>query len=816
MQIALGGNVGAVVEALAKQFATLDAIINTTKANVRELGSTMGALTAEGREAAAAWKEAAAAMQQAARAARSARGAGAGAGAGSAAPRAAGGAGTQPVAGGLPALAYLPRGRQPSPGGQPISLPYVDVGNSAIVPYAGGTGGRGGGYYLPGPPNGGSALTGDPYVEYLGRRPYRGFSWPPGGGVGGGGMPPAGGGTPLLGGPQPPPFAGGTLNSPWGRYPAMPGLNGLAVIPSWMGGDFLKGVFERTAAFDAVRAGLLAQGFTVEQANEAADAAFSTQRSTIGTSALGNIDLVSKLMAVVQDPNEAIKLMPEFARLGVVLNATGHGAEGTELMDAIRAGEFRGVLTKKNPLTGQNEVNSEGLSRFLQEIVATNILSHGQVGPAQILQFLRSAGSAGALIDDKELFARTVALQMAMGSGRAGRSLQGFEQQFAAGRMSEATANLLIEMGIIQGGGTAKTNRFLRKNGIGQFLMMPGAMSQDMQLEAFNSPVAFTMEHLFPRLKAFLYKNYGTAYDNADDKTRLQYETAMATQLASRIPGGTELAEIIRNVLIIGRDTGAFDKAMGRDAYDIALRNNPQLREAAFGASWNAFETSLGQTAMPQAIHALDGLTQDLNALSVWSSQHAEATRIGLEGLTGAVLGLGAAGVIAILGTLGGTTGLLAGVGAGLVIFFNKLTDIQRWLHNHLPSGWYPDPDDDKQMRPWRYPPPGGKPVNPNAYPNPDFSPGHSDIQHYYTAPNGVPTMGPLFGPQSQSYAPTGGASAGGASSGPVPVVVTNGRDLIRGVSDGQAGLLNRPQSGYSGSDPLIDPSAAFYGTTPP
>jgi hypothetical protein len=119
-------------------------------------------------------------------------------------------------------------------------------------------------------------------------------------------------------------------------------------------------------------------------------------------------------------------------------------------------------------------------------------------------------------------------------------------------------------------------------------------------------------------------------------------------------------------------------------------------------------------------------------------------------------------------------------------------------------------------MRPWRNPPPGGKPVNPNAYPNPDFSPGHSDIQHYYTAPNGVPSTGPLFGSQSQSYAPTGGASGGAGSSGPVPVVVTNGRDLIRGVSDGQAGLLNRPQSGYSGSDPLIDPSSAFFGTTPP
>ena len=40
-----------------------------------------------------------------------------------------------------------------------------------------------------------------------------------------------------------------------------------------------------------------------------------------------------------------------------------------------------------------------------------------------------------------------------------------------------------------------------------------------------------------------------------------------------------DFAKIIRNILIIGRDTGAFDRAMARDNFDIAAGNNPMLRQ---------------------------------------------------------------------------------------------------------------------------------------------------------------------------------------------------------------------------------------------
>jgi hypothetical protein len=87
------------------------------------------------------------------------------------------------------------------------------------------------------------------------------------------------------------------------------------------------------------------------------------------------------------------------------------------------------------------------------------------IGARQFLQFARSSGGSGAFISSDELI-RSMALQLAHGSPKAGTALQGFEQQFADGCMSEAAANLLIKTGIIHVDGDARHNPYLAKSGI--------------------------------------------------------------------------------------------------------------------------------------------------------------------------------------------------------------------------------------------------------------------------------------------------------------------------------------------------------------
>jgi hypothetical protein len=833
--LAFQGNVAKSVEDVARYFTDLDVIIKTAQTDVKELGASMRGLTAEGRAAASAWRDAAIAIKEANRAAGGARGGrsaggGSAGGAGGSVPLVASGA----AAGGLLALSYTPRGRLPSPPLPPIPLPYT--GRGALVPYSG--------YPVVPYWNGNTDFNtvGSPYTPYGGYTPGRPASAsraltlsPGGGGSGGGGagftMPPGGGNGAWhpWGAYNPPaPYFNQIPLAPFGitrqqgaavaravqgaAGPGGAGINGLgAALPAWAGERLLRSIWDRSADLGATETSLLQMGFSRQQVQRAESLSFHTQRNLLGTSVQGNMDIVHDLMAVVQDPSEAIKLMPAYAKMGALLRNSGHGDETSELIAAIRAGEFRGALSHRNPVTGQNEVDTAGLTHFINEMVASNILTGGQMGPSQILQFLRSSGSAGALISDEELFGRTLALQMAMGSGRAGRGLQGLEQQFTAGRMSEATANLLIQMGIIQGGGTAASNPYLKKAGMGQFIMRPNAMGADAFQEAMSTPSAFIMQRLYPKLQSELHKEFGPAYDKADDKTRLGMETAMASQIASRIPGGAYISELVRNILLIGRDTTAFHNAMGRDAYGIAIGNNPEIHMQGLVNSFTALETAAGKLATPEFQGAVDNVTKGLNALTGLASRHPEIVKVALEGLAGAVIGLGTGAALAALTVLGAPAGILAGVGGGAVVAANGLeyldTELKKWI-----PGWGTPAVDMQNTQiqkhgmvlPWYWPMPAGRN---QREPFPWESSGDS------SAPNGVPPTSPLFG--RQSMAPPPPTTTGGAT-GPVPVVVTNPRDLTRGVAGGIARQSNQPPSGYPGFDPRIDPTGSFYGVLGP
>jgi hypothetical protein len=72
--------------------------------------------------------------------------------------------------------------------------------------------------------------------------------------------------------------------------------------------------------------------------------------------------------------------------------------------------------------------------------------------------------------------------------------------------------------------------------------------------------------------------------------------------------------------------------------------------------------------------------------------------------------------------------------------------------------------------------------------------------------PDGRPTAQSLIAP---------GASTLGTDSHPLVVHVQNqvtGEDIARGTTSYQASKLNRPPSGFTGSDTRIDPLGAFYG----
>lgn len=875
VQIAISGDIGQIIGQLIKDFEKLDQAVNGTKENLSGLTDAMKGMAASGKSAADAWQNVAKSIGAAAKAAKEAaassasiqprqsRGQAQSASQAQAAINAAviassaqrgapTGTSLVPYTGG----AYQ-RGRYSDPtSGPTIGLPYQSSG-TGMIPYVPPR--PAGGYPMapydyegeiipperPAPTGGPSRSAQGPTINGTWTRPGgSGQTWGPygpgGTGMGGqyspnvpavgggGGFPPAVGGAGGAGGGYPPGMP--PLNLPPGMYhqyqpgraPSLHDFNGMAMLPEIAGFDWMKENWEKSAAYQAEQAHLIQQGFTPGEARAAGNEAMQVQREVGPITAESVLHIVDKLMNVTQQKDIATnpQILTEYAKAAVVLSSYGRGDELHELDSAIRAGEFRGVLTHEGK-NGKQEIDVEGMSQFLRQLTAMASISGGDIGPSQVLGMLRAAGAAGSIITPDEL-TRMMALIIASGRTRAGSNLQAFEQQFTAGRMSEAAANLLIGMNIIQGGGDARHNPYLKKSGMGQFLMLPGAMTDQAQEEAAKEPSMFIMQTLLPKFQEQIRKTFGSRYDLGSDKDKLVYESKYAQMVASRIGGGVEMTEVIRNILLMQRDVAAALKNMQLDNYKIQMDDNPQNAAKSMGAAYGSLQTLLGTSTMGPATTAITGLTSALTGLSTWASTPTGAyiTKVGMEALAGALVALGAVGLVALAGTLGGVTGAFVALGAGTAVAVEGIKQLDEWLHKTF--GWLIGSNADVEKTQQSIKQHGVE--IPWWMPLPAFGAATKEPAPKWAQWWRLFSMGGAFGGEPSAPG-TGGKPAAplgplsdspkGTANDPLVVHVQNqttGQDIARGTTSYQASKMTRPPSGYTGTDTRIDPLGAFYG----
>lgn len=480
-------------------------------------------------------------------------------------------------------------------------------------------------------------------------------------------------------------------------------------IPAWMGGELIKKIWEATAEPAATMSHLRGMGFSEEQVEESRKSAQTTQQDILGSSYAGNLELISKLQSVIQDPEASIKAMPAFAGLGVVLDSYGHGNEGNELMNAIKAGEFRGVLTQVDPNTGKEGFSLDNLLPFIREVMATDVATHGSVGPGQILQFLRASGVSGRMIGDRALFADSMAVIQSMGAANAGRGLQALQLQYSAGKQSDAGVSMGIEMGIYRPSHRTKKGEIVddkteqvvgRKLGVGDWLMEPQAFADPSVLGHLRKdPAWFALEYLGPRLNTWVEKNYSDQLNrpgiSAQEREELKKGDILGAyqMVTSRIPGGKYAGEIEASHLLLNRDRDALKSMLGidpgtgrtvgqpRDILGIEQQNNPQVIQKGFEASWKAFEASLGESAMKPATDALNALTNILNRFSDWARKNPDGAEHALEGLAGgvALFGAGSLAAAAMATMTSGPASFLALAG-GIEVLGRSLTSVPHWL----------------------------------------------------------------------------------------------------------------------------------------
>ena len=785
VELALGGNLGRVIAQMIEQFTKLDKSVGTVQQSVNQLASAMGALGRQARAGATAFDAMASSAAKAAAAAeRAAR-----AMSKATSPAGTFGAGAAGAAAGAAAGGARPMLALPAPGEAP-RLAAPGSGRSVVL-----------------------------YEE----TPY---------------------GAPDRRIPISNPYGKSGNESARGRGHGIGAMH--AAIGDWFGWEATKSVFD--PAFEYARLnsvlGGMSKAWTPAMIAAADAAAEQVRQRVTGSSVLSNLDLLGKLTSLTQNPSEAISALPGFAKLGVALNGLRPGLGNADLNDlfaAAQSGEYRGVLNKINPKTGKTSLDLAGLNKFIQFAAAEAYTSHGTVSPLQLLQMIRNAGPIGRTVSYQDL-AESISMQQSMGSTKFGTALQAWGRQAQAGRMSEGVYHLWQAFGL-----TSRDKATWQHLGLGQIMMLPGAMQPAMQQMAATDPIGFINKELVPRLEKFAAEKYpkewnlpaGTPADVTSEK-HLQLLIRLGSMASSRDPVARLVAEVLSTQMQQIRDRDAIAAQLGVnpstwspipgakkfDFYGNQVSNNPFVKVSALMAAVQSLFITIGTANTKPAVEALGDISKVIDGLSKFSGQHPEAVRLGLDAVATGLVALNAAvagrgllklgemamsvgrGVVALDGVLGGLAGAssgvigpLAAVAAGTIAVTKGMVALDAEL---------------RSFAPWMYPGPHAAPLPQNG--GQLYRPGYIPhwMPHWLYPGQDLPSA-PSSG---QSHAPTAPAQT---SSMPVHITgghstvdVANGRDLVNGVASGIASQTNRPDQGYSGPNINAEPwSSSLYNTLP-
>jgi len=374
---------------------------------------------------------------------------------------------------------------------------------------------------------------------------------------------------------------------------------------------------------------LRAMGWTEDQVAAANRTAMQAQRDILGVQPAGALEAQRDIFTVTRNVQESMHLAPDLLRASVVLSEVGKGGQLQQLFQALQAGELRGVIS------------AEQIPNFLREMETAAVVTGGRVGPAEILQFLRSSGVAGRILAQPDLFGQFIPEILSMGASRGGTGLQAFFQQFGIGRMSDAAVkNFLEQMGLAQEGG-----KFI-KAGIGQWMALPGGLKGE-QLVYTGNEAQFMREVLLTAIDEYNRTHFGY--------TDPLMEARTGAALSSRIPGGRFLGEYFTLLPLSARYSEAMREGSARDPYAIFSQNDPTLKVMGLQAAWSGFLTSLANgPVMDAATKVLQDVTGALNNLGKFADDHKTlaATIVGIAEALG-VLATAAAGVSAALWLLG-------------------------------------------------------------------------------------------------------------------------------------------------------------------
>lgn len=344
-------------------------------------------------------------------------------------------------------------------------------------------------------------------------------------------------------------------------------------------------------------------------------------------SAAMNLEMIKELRSVVGSTSEAINALPTVAKLQAVLsNVKGvTDARGTAF-EVAKTLDIRGA--SMDPRRFEMEA---------QAMVKAIVAGGGTIGVKDFFSAAKYGRTAATGWNNEFMYEilPTLIQEMKTGSGSGGaggpgNALMSAYQAIVAGQMTKKSLTLFNQLGLVDPSRVV-WNKVGDVKGV-----LPGGIRGSDLFQA--NPFAWSQQVLMPALKAA---------GIVDPKQQQQY----IAQLFGNRTASFVMSQMALQPDKFRRDQGLIRGAMGLEAYQKLLKNDPYMAEQALTAQWTDAKTQLGLQVLPILIAGTQKLTEWMRRLNEWMLKNPETVKKVVRGF---------AAVSAVL-TFGGTLRVLAG-----------------------------------------------------------------------------------------------------------------------------------------------------------
>jgi len=393
-----------------------------------------------------------------------------------------------------------------------------------------------------------------------------------------------------------------------------------------------------------------------------------TKEMTTATSMVGiggsnladNLKMVADLRQLLGGSNlsEAMTLAPVMLKAGIAAGLmTGQDSEKSAYNIALIEDNLGYTLDshgKMDPARAAQKAN------LIDAIISG---TNGRVGTDDLYAFAKQARTAGRLLSDQGFIDMAPVIQ-AMGGYRAGTGLQAFDRALVGGVMTTRGTSWLEKLGLLD-------PKNVHRAESGYARLDPNSIAGSSLMA--TDPQAWANQVLAPAL----------AKAGATDIPSM-LKMILQSGFANTTNG--LFAELIGNSVQNAKDVTNIGQAAGTDQYSVTLASLTGATKDFTGALDSLWE-ALGLPAAQMAVPLLEDVAGGIAKFSQMVMAHQSAVKAVEAILLGIGVGLivlGSVATISALLAMAGTSGLLAGVAAGIIGLAAALTHLKRLSPNSL------------------------------------------------------------------------------------------------------------------------------------